>query len=650
MYTMGGKQKKKGGGRRSHKNKAKSSLPWAIGDEIVVHGLQQATQYNGKIGTVISIPSGVGSRFGVSVDGSKIAILPTNMKSPEDREISFENVIEEESAKTSMNADQLEMMRTMMSMLLTDEQKVKVFGRQIKPLPDFRKELQNEGYGLGVDSTWADQYLRTAFEQSYNLPHVMELAYKREDYEPSYLDLMKRLVSYDRTKLDWYFQRRNYGDIFPRTATPYSSNIRHSYSNQTYRKEILHLGTTHVAVGFVDLGILFEAEVRDAPNHGISGPLQFLGIELSPYAVAKTLLVWEMINQSSHKSDLQSVMQVWFSSTWDEETEMMVKSALKSLCESNEERHPKVVSLLNHWREASRVSLADARSQWASRSNNAHSYIAHFERKQDRMAMARYELSGDFGFTNRGLPVCGNTIMCSCSEDMGELAKNETVFSAFHWKTVFGLMSTTTTIIMEAAQIYAMERLEKLRFLAKSKMVTVSLVCGKVEEMVDFIAASKPWTMSWSNVIDYIDYSEFHRLARACSIHGDTLHFGYSMNWTTDVFGVSIMDYIDSKVRKMIIEKANECLDMTYDMFQLKGLLRFPPPTNPINTTSFFLGVSQYENWAEYFFDIGRRQGPCQVGNLEHVLGCPLSSTGGHTVSFSWTYDPEINLKTECPK
>ena len=167
--------------------------------------------------------------------------------------------------------------------------------------------------------------------------------------------------------------------------------------------------------------------------------------------------------------------------------------------------------------------------------------------------------------------------------------------------------------------------------------------------MLDFIAASKPWTMSWSNVIDYIDYSEFHRLARVCSIHGDTIHFGYSMNWVMDVFGVSIVDCPDNKLRKDIIEKANECLDMTYDMFQLKGLLRLPPPTNPINTTAFLLEFRLHRKWVEYFFDIDRYNGPCQICNVDKSMGCPLSSTGGSTVSFWWTYDPEINIVKEQP-
>lgn len=91
-------------------------------------------------------------------------------------------------------------------------------------------------------------------------------------------------------------------------------------------------------------------------------------------------------------------------------------------------------------------------------------------------------------------------------------------------------------------------------------MVTVAVVCGKVEDMIDFIAANKSWTMSWSNVIDYIDYAEFHRLARACSIHGDTLHFRYSMNWVKDVFGVNILDFAGSErteIRRELIARAN---------------------------------------------------------------------------------------------
>lgn len=85
---------------------------------------------------------------------------------------------------------------------------------------------------------------------------------------------------------------------------------------------------------------------------------------------------------------------------------------------------------LNHWKGADRISLKCARFQWASLSNMARSSIGRMERKQDRITLARYELTGGFGFSNGESPACGNTIMFCCPDDTPQLAREEIVFSA----------------------------------------------------------------------------------------------------------------------------------------------------------------------------------------------------------------------------
>lgn len=52
---------------------------------------------------------------------------------------------------------------------------------------------------------------------------------------------------------------------------------------------------------------------------------------MSSYAVAKTLVVWELLRQSEQDRHLRCVMQVWFSA----------KTVLMSLCDSDEYIQPK---------------------------------------------------------------------------------------------------------------------------------------------------------------------------------------------------------------------------------------------------------------------------------------------------------------------
>lgn len=275
-----------------------------IGDRVLLTKLK-SEEYNGKAGNVVSLPklNGDDGRYGIRLDNkaAPIAIRRENIekvkswKSTEQQLEERKNTIEAvEESKDNMSADQLGMMRMMMNMFMTDENQSKVFGRKIEPMPNFYQEPRLEGGGFphGVDEVWADNYLRTAFEQSHNLPHFFEFHMRLADYEPEPRDILKRLGTNDKEKLQWYFGPQFPGNVFPRRTTAYTSLLRHSFSNQAYRREVLQQGSTHVAIGFVDLGILFAGTLRG--NQG-DPPLHFLGIEMSCYAVAKTHVVWQML-------------------------------------------------------------------------------------------------------------------------------------------------------------------------------------------------------------------------------------------------------------------------------------------------------------------------------------------------------------------
>lgn len=643
---------------------AKAEDVLKIGDRVMLTKLK-SEEYNGKLGNIISLPKTIvdDGRYGVRLDGkaAAIAIRRQNIelvkwKSTEQQLEERKNTIEVvEEAGDSMSADQLGMMRMMMNMFMTDENQSKVFGRKIEPMPNFYKELRLEGGGFphGVDNGWADKYLRTAFEQSHNLPHFFEYHLKMANYEPEPRDVLKRLGTNDKTKMDWYFGSQHLGNVFPRRvnhASAYTSLLRHSFSNQAYRKEVLQQGSTHVAVGFVDLGILFAGTLRGNQR---DPPLRFLGVEMSCYAVAKTHVIWQMLMQTPNgtqdrENHLRYTMQAWFSTTLDKGAVAALKSALNALCVTSKQvlYHPDVKHLLVYWHGAATTTVTEARSQFARFTSNANSYIADLKRKVDRIDMAKYEISGDFGLTN-DIPYAGNTLMFDCPDGISPKAMDETVFSAFDWKEIANLLSANTSLI-EAAEAYASANLSKLADWVLQERVVIDLVCAKFEDVVEDIAASKPWTMSWSNVIDYVNHADFHRMAKLCSVHGDTVHFGYSMNWCLDVFGVNIIDYQgkeQTKLRTQIIETANGAVDKAYKMFGWDKYLRSPPPINPINTTAHYgLELLHYSTWTSHFFSIAQRDGSCKVGNIEHIIGSPLSPTGASTVAFTWTYDPDIKF------
>lgn len=109
---------------------------------------------------------------------------------------------------------------------------------------------------------------------------------------------MLKRTSRQPARLKWLFcnKERQFGDIMPEEvigSIRYQEFFRQPFTNQAHRKKLLSLGTVHVAVGFVDLGVLLSCDTIEAPE-GLSGPLRFVGVELSCFAVAKSLVLWHV--------------------------------------------------------------------------------------------------------------------------------------------------------------------------------------------------------------------------------------------------------------------------------------------------------------------------------------------------------------------
>jgi hypothetical protein len=261
-------------------------------------------------------------------------------------------------------------------------------------------------------------------------------------------------------------------------------------------------------------------------------------------------------------------MQVWYSATWGKGTADAVKAALSALCSSKKSFHPSVRELLDHWAGASSFPLKSARTELAAATTSSFSSAGHLLKKRDRIAMTKYELTRDFGVC--GAPVCGNTLMFDCPDGTPPLDNDENVLSALCFRGIMDLVrrdKLSKMTIMEAAEEYALGGIAKLAFWAQSEQVTLDLMCARFQDVIDAVAARKPWTMSWSNLPDYVDYADFHNMARRCSVHGDTVHFGYSMNWVLEVLGVNIIDFSGkefAELRASLIETANQSVETCY--------------------------------------------------------------------------------------
>lgn len=90
------------------------------------------------------------------------------------------------------------------------------------------------------------------------------------------------------------------------------------------------------------------------------------------------------------------------------------------------------------------------------------------------------------------------------------------------------------------------------------------------------------------------------------------MHFACSMNWSTDVAGAHVIDYIGAQ-RKAFFKAGREAVERWYEGMGWEGYFRFPPPENPLNTADFVLARYHHRRWVTHWFDIARRDGPCQA-------------------------------------
>jgi hypothetical protein len=184
---------------------------------------------------------------------------------------------------------------------------------------------------------------------------------------------------------------------------------------------------------------------------------------------------------------------------------------------------------------------------------------------------------------------------------------------------------------MDAAEQHALDGIAKLVSWSGSNKVSVELRCATVQDSINGIASMKPLTMSWSNVLDYINHRDFHNMARECTRHSETMHFGYSMNWYADIFGTCLIDCFGShntESRSKILEDSQNFIRKVYTRRGWEDYFRFPLPQHPVNIVEPVVKDGNF----------------CKVATVSYGVLSPISCWGERTVSFAWTNDETISI------
>ena len=398
------------------------------------------------------------------------------------------------------------------------------------PLPKFHEEFERHAaWPPGVDVEAARRLLWIAYETSRGLPFQSEMAMIEQGFSPSKAEVLKRLSG--NIRVDWYANpARRFGDVCPPVLDlmgfmpPYDPKISHGFSNQAYRREKLVKGTVHVAAGFVDLGILLAADLDASSSHH-RGPLRFVGFERSAYAVAKTLVIWEMIaliERPTPASALtRAVLQVWFSTTWTLQTSTIFKAAVRGALHRYQGRSTDDVrAILGHWAASPGVTLQTARSRWLDDGQKKAGppkslKIAQFSQRQDRLAAAAYKLTGSFGVDSSiAAPgLVGSVVFFDTPDGTPPLSDVETVLGTIALQTQLETAYNLNSTLIHAVEVLHVENIQKLIRRGRSGDVVVELHHKPVEEAVELIAAMHPWTMSWEQCLN-----QSHRTVSTCRI------------------------------------------------------------------------------------------------------------------------------------
>ena len=434
------------------------------------------------------------------------------------------------------------------------------------------------------------------------------------------------------------------------------------FSDVMNRAERLEVGSTHVAIGFVDLGQLREAEFfpTDAASllPSTREPVRWVGLEASPYCVAKTIVITTMLKM---QSPADCILQVWYSAAWSSVTVKAFRRAVTSalttdMSDHSGVHHEEVRVLLRHWQTAS-VILDHARQGWLDSAPDMEKWrlIGNFTGKVDRLALCTYLLTGQLLPATEG----SVTFFSFPSDYWGKNVQNQYFFESLPLDCVFQeRKSAGCGDVLSAAISYIRGGIEKLQnqIIQGNLIVDIRLLVvePKNPRSMAEIAALDPHSIYWSNVCDYYSAEEFHSMARACS-GKNTVHSAYSTNWPSEVKGLSLDSVIPEDMNGISDDNLSSALAQAMSGYSdyIHGLyvthsycefMRSPPVGDPRNVIEFGTCWLFKDNWVKTFFTRGDISNDLKT---RYIVTDPLYTPFNRsqsTIYFTFAYDPTVTF------
>ena len=178
--------------------------------------------------------------------------------------------------------------------------------------------------------------------------------------EYDHRDLLKRWQYFGPELEEFLSTNPKPGDIFSgRIVTPYGTMKSHmgvaQYNATIYQtmrntpvpRTDFYFGKTYVSIGFVDMFNLLVGSYKNTDDEASSKPLSFVGYDKSQVVIARSLIIYEMMLQGVCA---ESILQVWFSTGWNENTQKDLKKTCEDLLKKEDSSIDEgVEKLLKHW-------------------------------------------------------------------------------------------------------------------------------------------------------------------------------------------------------------------------------------------------------------------------------------------------------------
>ena len=419
----------------------------------------------------------------------------------------------------------------------------------------------------------------------------------------------------------------------------------HILRNTPSTNLVFECGRNYVSIGYVDLSQLLWGSYRN-DNDGV---IHFYGYDQAEVTVARSILIYEMLK--SEVSD-KTILQIWFSSCWDKETQQDFKTFLQNEVPNLDN------DLLNkyahNWKRKMNMTTEFAQSAFAQPLTVLDfAPMSNLKVKDDRMAYGHYCLTGCI-FTE-GVVVCGNCTMFPDADDNWKKIRSEMFYAVIDMTQIASKLTESDTSLIKFIASQTHKKLSELRGFVQNGKIKCHLSVKTVETN-DFRFAGdvkklEPHVIDWSNVPDFWPRFDFIDFAESCS-GLKTLHRFHTINWSHKVYGTSYLDYRDrrdlletlfrSKIEKLNVT-ANKVKVMLPNIDRLIQLPLFKMPHNKLSSPS--VAADKFGGkYLKYFMTDRNGKVLNHFREKHEIFWDIFLESASHTMICAFSFDDTIQL------